>query len=244
MPTPRFFSKKPLQKLHTVELDDEAAHHCSRVLRLKTNQEIVLFDGSGGEHTATISAIEKRRVTAELTAFDENNRCSNISIELAIGLSKGDRFDWVIQKATELGVNSITPLTTSRTTLRLDNHRQEKKVLQWQKIAQSACEQSERNLIPLVSMPIAFDKWVNQVEADKKIVLDLHDNSELDTETTKPHSAALLIGPEGGLSTQEIQTAQDRGFSSLRLGPRTLRTETAPIAALTLIQYFWGDLKS
>ena len=149
--------------------------------------------------------------------------------------------DWVVQKATELGVTHITPLLTERTEVKLKAERAEKKLCHWQQIAVSACEQSGRNRVPHVAALTPLNNWLSATEANRKLVLHHRAIKGADPDST-PCSAALLIGPEGGLSDEEIQEAEGEGYQSLQLGPRVLRTETAPLAAITLLQSRWGDM--
>src|SRR5690606_3425388 len=169
------------------------------------------------------------------------NRESPLQLELAIGISRGERFEWVLQKATELGVTKITPLITERTEVKTSGDRQEKMLDRWQHIIISACEQCQRNLLPELAAPVQLNDYLPQVNSDLRFVLHHRDSKTLPTEQ-KPQSITLLIGPEGGLSESEIALAQQHNFNALTLGPRVLRTETAPVAAISLVQYLWGDL--
>jgi len=165
---------------------------------------------------------------------------SPLRIEMGIAVSRGERMDWVVQKATELGVTAISPLFTERTEVKLKAERAAKKLRHWQQIAISACEQSGRNQLPTIADFKALPNWLSAVEADRKFVL--HHRSDDHPGGEAPTSVALLIGPEGGLSEAEIEAAMDAGFEAMRLGPRVLRTETAPLAALSVLQSRWGDL--
>jgi 16S rRNA (uracil1498-N3)-methyltransferase len=149
--------------------------------------------------------------------------------------------DWVIQKATELGVTSITPINTERTNVKLSSDRLEKKQQHWQQVAISACEQCTRNTVPTVKPLLTLEGWLADCDADQKFVLHHRSNKNLD-EIKAPTSIALLIGPEGGLTADEIAQAEQAGFDALTLGPRVLRTETAPLAAISVLQHRWGDM--
>lgn len=241
MRIPRIFTQQALSSNTQLELPEEQSHYLSKVLRMQAGRELVLFNGEGGEYGATVVAVSKKSVLVEVGVFTAENRESPLKLELAIGVSRGDRMDWVLQKATELGVTKITPLITERTEVKLGGERADKKVGHWQQILVSACEQCQRNLLPVLSEPMAFSDWVAQCDAELKFVLHHRDSKGLPADVT-PKSLALLVGPEGGLTEDEIGQAVGLGFEPLTLGPRVLRTETAPVAAISLVQYLWGDL--
>lgn len=207
---------------------------------MQAGRELILFNGEGGEYSAEISAVHKKQVDVSVKEFTAENRQSHLQLELAIGVSRGERMDWVLQKATELGVTKITPLMTERTEVKLGGERADKKMEHWQQILISACEQCQRNILPALSEPQYFSDWISTCDAELKFVLHHRDNQGLpENQTTQ--SVALLIGPEGGLDDDEIAQAIAQKFSPLTLGPRVLRTETAPVAAISLVQYLWGD---
>lgn len=243
MRIPRIFSPKPLADHDEIELSEPASRHLLKVLRMETGRELVLFDGSGGEYSAElIGAGKPARV--RLGRFLPENRQSPLALTLAIGISRGDRFDWVVQKATELGATTIQPLFTQRCEVKLSGGRLQKKLAHWRQIAASACEQCQRNLLPALAEPLKLAQYLERARADLKLVL--HHRAELglrqlEQECDTPGSALLLVGPEGGLSQAEIEAALAKGFVPLRLGPRVLRTETAPVAALSVLQFHWGD---
>ena len=222
-------------------MPEAQSHYLGKVLRMQPGRELVLFNGEGGEYSATIEEVLKKSVLVSVGDFAADNRQSPLDLELAIGVSRGERMDWVLQKATELGVTKITPLITERTEVKLGGERADKKWGHWQQILISACEQCQRNLIPQLSEPVAYKDWVGQCDAELKFVLHHRDSKGLPPDKS-PQSLALLIGPEGGLDDSEISQALGHGFAPLTLGPRVLRTETAPVAAISLVQYLWGDL--
>lgn len=245
MRIPRIFSTEPLAGKTEVQLDEAASRHLVKVLRLGPGRPLILFDGTGGEYEAELLEAGKK-ARAKIGAFSENDRQSPLAITLAIGISRGDRFDWVIQKATELGASTIQPLFTERCEVRLSGERMEKKLGQWQQIAISACEQSARNRIPEILPPQKFTQFLEQSKSDTALKLVLHHRTEvtlagLEQQAGRPEAALLLVGPEGGLSAEEIELAMAQEFYPLRLGPRVLRTETAPVAALSILQFQWGD---
>ena len=242
MRIPRIYIDQPLAVRAQLCLGEEASRHIARVLRMQTGRELILFNGQGGEYRASITAVDKRRVEVALTAFDAIERESPLQITLGIGISRGERMDWVMQKATEMGVTAITPLFTGRTEVRLSGARLEKKHQHWRQVVAAACEQCQRNRLPQIDLPQALGDWLPRVAAARRFVLHHRSgDGALDT-AVKPESVALLIGPEGGLDNAEITAAEARGFAPLALGPRVLRTETAPLVAISLLQHLWGDL--
>ncbi|MET0379904.1 MAG: 16S rRNA (uracil(1498)-N(3))-methyltransferase [Spongiibacteraceae bacterium] len=242
MRNPRIFTPQVLASDVTLTLDEQASHHLSRVLRFQTGYTLTLFNGDGSEYPATITAVDKRSVTVAIAGKVATDRESPFAIHLGIAISKGDRMDLVVQKAVELGVASITPLLSERVEVRLHGERAEKKIQHWQGIVIAACEQCARNRVPQLNPIAALHDWIADVQAERKFVLHHRSAIQLGTVATAPTSAALLIGPEGGLSDSEISAAERADFSPLRLGPRVLRTETAPLAAITVLQYAFGDL--
>jgi len=243
---PRIFSTESLAGKSEVQLDEAASRHLVKVLRLGPGRPLVLFDGNGGEYQAElVEAGKKARVS--IGDHSQDDRESPLAITLAIGISRGDRFDWVIQKATELGVKDIQPLFTERCEVKLSGERLQKKLGQWQQIAISACEQCARNRVPEILPPLKFSQLLDTSKQGSTLKLVLHHRTdatlaELEQQSGRPHSALLLVGPEGGLSAEEIELALQQGFHPLRLGPRVLRTETAPVAALSVLQFQWGDI--
>ena len=241
MRIPRIYTEQTLSAGSEVELEESSSHHLLKVLRMSEGRELILFNGSGGEYAATISMAGKKVARVRLGDFSQDDRESPLITELAIGISKGDRFDWVLQKATELGVTKITPLFSERTEVKLQGERLQKRIGQWQKIIVGACEQCQRNRLPVLETPQALEAFLVNCTSEQKFVLHHRADAQL-RDISKPSSVALMIGPEGGLSDAEISAAENSGFISLTLGPRVLRTETAPITALTLVQSLWGDL--
>jgi 16S rRNA (uracil1498-N3)-methyltransferase len=240
MRIPRVFISQPLSSDQVIELDDATCHYLGKVLRMQEGRELHVFNGMGGEYAASILGVTKKSVCIRLGNFCADNRQSPLKLELAIGISRGERMDWVLQKATELGVTRITPLMTERIEVRLSGERLAKKMAHWQQILISACEQSQRYILPELSEPSNVEQWLSQVDAELKFVLHHRDSQGLPAGKS-PNSLALLIGPEGGLSEVEITQALAQNFSPLTLGPRVLRTETAPLVAISLVQYLWGD---
>lgn len=234
----RFFIDAPLS-LGQQELPEAQAHYIGRVLRLGVGDAVQLFDGSGLEYRGELIEAGKKSVRVELREQLDGLAESPLQIHLGQGLSRGERMDWAIQKAVELGVAEITPIVSERCEVRLKDERADKRLAHWRQVAISACEQCGRSRLPLIHAPLTLDDWLAQVEADLKLVL--HPVAEPLTSHAKPASLAFLIGPEGGLSDAEVDQAVERGFAAARLGPRVLRTETAPVVALSVAQQLWGD---
>jgi 16S rRNA (uracil1498-N3)-methyltransferase len=242
MRVPRVFTDQPLQAGSTVTLEEAPSRHLAKVLRMTPGRELILFNGQGGEFTATLTELGKKTVEATLDAFTAEDRESPLDLELAIGLSRGDRMDWVIQKATELGATRITPLFTERTEVKLKGDRLEKKWEHWRQVIISACEQCQRNRLPTLAQPQALADWLaaERTAGTRRFVLHHRDSKGLPAQEALTH-VSLLVGPEGGLSEEEIEQARAFGCEPLTLGPRVMRTETAPVAAISLAQYLWGD---
>ena len=242
MRIPRIYLSQSLSAGNDVELDSNALRHVVQVLRLKAGHPLILFNGEGGEYTAELTRVEKRRATAHITEFQDINRESNLYTHLGLGISKGERMDFALQKSVELGVNEITPLFTEHCVVQLGDKRALKKREHWQAVIISACEQSGRNTLPIVNAPQSIKHWINISSSTTKLILDPVASTTL--ATVKPGTAGVIlaIGPEGGFSQTEIDLAQENDFIGITLGPRVLRTESAAIASLTAIQALWGDL--
>lgn len=242
MRNPRLHTNQSLAAGASLTLGEQSSHYLSRVLRLPVGAAITLFNGDGNDYAATISAIDKRSVTISVEMAAAVHNESPLAIHLGIAISKGERMDFVMQKATELGVTAITPLISERVEVRLSGERAEKRWQHWHGIIVSACEQCGRARLPKLNAVTPLSEWIGSVESERKFVLHHRSEQSLDAQI-KPSSVALLIGPEGGLSPQEIGAAERADFNALTLGPRVLRTETAPLTALAVLQYQWGDLR-
>lgn len=242
MRIPRLYLNAPLSAGQPVLLDEPQSHYLSKVLRMEAGRELEVFNGDGNEYRATIIKVDKRAVEIAVLSGVEVNRESPLHTHLAIGISRGERMDWVLQKATELGVTKITPLFTERTEVRLQGERLEKKIQHWQQITLSACEQCQRNVPPQLLPAQDISSFLPQDNSTLRLVLH-HRSEQTLRQLPAPSSATLLVGPEGGLSGWEIESAIGQfGYTPLTLGPRVLRTETAPVAALVAVQMLWGDL--
>ncbi|RTR05611.1 16S rRNA (uracil(1498)-N(3))-methyltransferase [Halomonas nitroreducens] len=241
MKAPRIHVAAALDAGGDVVLPEGAARHVARVLRLGEGALLVLFDGAGVEAEAVLVEAGRKRVVARVEALYQGRSESPLAVHLGQAISKGDRMDYAIQKAVELGVTAITPLYTEHGDVRLKGDRETRKLAHWQAVAASACEQCGRATLPPVHPPLALADWLAGREEALRLVLHPGTPGALDRQAAPP-SAALLIGPEGGLSPGEVETATAAGFAPLSLGPRILRTETAPVVALTLLQDRFGDL--
>lgn len=237
----RIFQDIPLAANQAITLDKAASNHLIKVLRLKDQQSFTLFNGSGGEYTATLQISAKTAIAVlheQLTPVTE----SCLEIHLFQGISKGDRMDFAIQKSVELGVTRITPVFCGRTVVNLKADRLEKKLQHWRSIAISACEQCGRNIIPEISMAVDFKTALHDKSDCLNVLLDPLSATRIHDLTPADKKLGILIGPEGGLTEEEVKLASEAGFCGVRLGPRILRTETAALAAIATAQALWGDL--
>jgi 16S rRNA (uracil1498-N3)-methyltransferase len=243
MRTPRIHHPASLTSGTRIELSDTAANHVSRVLRLPVGAPLILFNGEGGEFSAIINAIDKRRVLVVVGSFQDQEREPPLQIWLAQGVSRGERMDYTIQKAVELGVSRVIPLFTDHCGVQLQGERLEKRIKHWQGVVISACEQCGRNRIPPVDTPATLTQWLAMPGDGLRLVLAPDAEFSLAQLPAPGGPVTLLIGPEGGLSEQEITLAKQAGYAGLRLGPRILRTETAAVAALAAMLGTWGDFR-
>ncbi|HWM29930.1 MAG TPA: 16S rRNA (uracil(1498)-N(3))-methyltransferase, partial [Woeseiaceae bacterium] len=244
-PPNRLYVPEALRPGHELRLDDERAHYVARVLRLRVGDGLVLFDGSGGEFAAAIAEVSKRGIVVRIGERREQNVESPLPIALIQGISRGERMDFVVQKATELGVHRITPLVTEFSVVRLDGGRSGKRREHWSRIAASACEQCGRNVVPAIDAPQSFSGWLESGASSAVARILLHPGAKgtLAGLERIHDRVELLIGPEGGLSDSEVMQAEAAGFSACSLGPRILRTETAALAAIAVLQARWGDFR-
>jgi 16S rRNA (uracil1498-N3)-methyltransferase len=241
MRTTRIYYPNNLSLDQTVTLTDQAANHLRNVLRAELGDACVLFNGDGYEYHAQISALNKKDVQVQITETILCSRQSPLSIHLGQGISRGEKMDWVIQKSTELGVHEITPLITERCNLRLDSERWEKKRQHWQAVAISACEQCGRTDKVTIHTPQLLSNWLQTTFSGMRIMLDPQAIKNI-KQLTAPTAIQLLVGSEGGLSEGEAQDATTAGFMGVQLGPRILRSETTPIAVISILQHLFGDL--
>lgn len=242
---PRVYASQLLKPLKNYHFEPQQAHYISHVLRLKPNAKITLFDGSGYEFTAQLT-LQKKQLSADILSSHAITTESPLNSLLVQGISRGERMDFTLQKATELGVSAILPIFTQRSVVQLDNKRLEKKQAHWAGVMQSAAEQSGRSKLPILHPIIKFKSWLDSYSSTDTdgILLSPTAGLSLGKIQIRNKACVLLVGPEGGLTDIEIQQSIDAGFTAVTLGPRILRTETAPLVALSLLQNNYGDLDS
>lgn len=240
----RIYTGQPLQVGDELSLDEAAVRHLVQVLRLKAGAKVLLFNGDGYDYGAHLADVSRRHARAMVAFRSEPAEVEpTMRIHLGIGLSKGDRMDFAIQKAVELGVISITPLITERCVVRLPGERLEKKLQHWRQVVIAACEQCGRRRIPQCHEIATLPDWLASGATGYGLLLDHRSEHTLPQLDPPSGKLSLLIGPEGGLSETERTLAGTAGFNGVRLGPRVLRTETAPLAAIAAIQALWGDFR-
>lgn len=235
----------PLVSGQRVKLEGNAASHITRVLRLRVGAALVLFDGSGGEYGGSIDQAHGGEVIVAVGARADAERESPLPVTLAQGVSRGERMDLVVQKATELGVSHLVPVLTERSVVRLSAQQSDRKVNHWRAIVIAACEQCGRNRLPPVAAPVTLREFLAGdagAAPATRLLLSPSGTATLEDVPRPAAGVTVLVGPEGGLTDEEEQAAVTAGFTALRLGPRVLRTETAAIAALALLQREFGDL--
>lgn len=236
----RFFIDAQLELGVDLQLTEQVFHHWVKVLRAQVGDSATLFNGQGGEYQVTLSEINKKSATVRVDHFNPDNRALATQVVLGQVMSKGDRMDYAVQKATELGVHQIQLLTSERCEMRLKYERDQKKIDHWQAIATAACEQCGMNIVPKILPPLSLEQWFASQLPESKLVL-APEVEKTQVLTNMPTALALLIGPEGGLSEAEIHAANRHGFQNWCIGDRVLRTETAPVVALSIIIYKLQD---
>ena len=243
MRIPRIFVDIDLAENAKVELPDSAFQHVCKVLRLKNGNPVRLFNGQGGQYHGELCEVEKRSAYVQLTHFETLHNESPLKVTIGQTLSRGERMDYAIQKAVESGVYEIQPLFSTRCEVKLQDNRLEKRLQHWQQVAISAAEQSGRGIVPNIKPPMNLIDWVANCNDMLKLTLHHHSAKPISQyQQPSNNRIALLIGPEGGLTEQEVETARTHNFNAIALGPRVLRTETAPIVALTALNLLWGDV--
>jgi 16S rRNA (uracil1498-N3)-methyltransferase len=243
MTAPRFYFPPPLPPGATLELPREAAHHAQRVLRLRVNDAVQVFDGEGGALDAKIGEISGKRVMLHELQTCMANVESPLRIVLAQAMCGSEKMDWVLQKATELGAAEIQPVQTQRSIAKVSGERAEKRAAHWRSVTIAACEQCGRNVLPQIRVPQEFGAWLTGMQGRpcSKFILLPEGGMSLREQSAPMDDAVLLIGPEGGFSVEETLMAQHAGFVPIRLGGRVLRTETAAMAGIAALQTLWGD---
>jgi 16S rRNA (uracil1498-N3)-methyltransferase len=240
----RFYHSEKLELKHVVELIAQTHIHATKVLRLKVGDQFALFNGDGYDYVAKVIELSKHKTSVEIIDRYQVNHESPLKITLAQGLAAGDKMDWIIQKAVELGIQSIQPLLTERSIVKLDRERADKKLEHWRTVAISACEQTGRSIIPDILSPIHIAQWLsnqNQIANSLKLILTPAKAQNIN-HLEKPSSPVVfMVGPEGGFSEKEMNLALSSSFVPVNFGKRVLRTETASVVALSIMQNLWGD---
>ena len=239
---PRFYCPVPLTPGARFDLPDEAAHHAGKVLRLAPGEEVIVFNGQGGEWHGRLEKAG-RGLAVQLEAFVETDREPSLDITLVQCLPAADKMDWIVQKAVELGVSTIRPVVARRSVIRLSGERMERRVAHWQAVAVAACEQCQRNRVPAVAPLVDLSQFLAEAPAQNamRMILAPGATRRLAELPAPSGPVALLVGPEGGFEDAELAAAAFAGFVPLVLGPRVLRTETAGMAALAAMMALWGD---
>lgn len=238
--TSRFFVPATLSPGAEIELPDRAGRHCS-VLRLQRGDTVIVFNGEGGEFVAELTRVSRGVVAVHLVSKRATERESPLAIELAQCVSSGDRMDLTVQKSTELGVSRIVPIASERSIVKLAGQRADRRVAHWRSVAIAACEQCGRNRVPDVAAITDFREFLPKTTAGRLRLLLAQDAAQELKALTPKGGVTLLIGPEGGLTSDERRSAEGNGFVPVRFGPRVLRTETAPLAVIATMQALWGD---
>ncbi|MCS2166228.1 16S rRNA (uracil(1498)-N(3))-methyltransferase [Scandinavium manionii] len=242
MRIPRIYHPEFITAGSQIALSEDAANHVGRVLRMGAGQAIQLFDGSNQVFEAEIIQAEKKSVRVNVLSGETDDRESPLHIHLGQVMSRGEKMEFTIQKSIELGVSLITPLFSERCGVKLDAERLNKKLQQWQKIAIAACEQSGRNVVPEIRPAMTLEQWCAEEESGLKLNLHPRASASINTLPQPVERVRLLIGPEGGLSADEIAMTARYAFTDILLGPRVLRTETTALTAITALQVRFGDL--
>ena len=243
MRVPRIFTDQQLTSQSQILLETEASHHLSQVLRLQSGAELKLFNGAGEEYVGILAQTNNDRVSVKILELLRIELDPPLQIILIIGISRGERMDFALQKAVELGVNSIQPIFTERCVVKLTGKRLTYRMEHWRKVIVNACEQSGRCRIPELQDAEKYATTLTQTRQGHTLLLDHRSQQTLWGLPQPDASVTLLVGPEGGLSEDERALAKQQGFVSIKLGPRVLRTETAPLAAIAAIQAMWGDFR-
>jgi 16S rRNA (uracil1498-N3)-methyltransferase len=242
MRIPHIYQPSDITLNNSLHLDDDAAGHIARVLRMQVGEHVSLFNNQGGEYLCEITEVTKKKVSVKPIKFENKSCESPLQVHLGQGISRGDKMDFTIQKAVELGITEITPLFTTRCGVKLSGERLHKKHQQWQKIAIAAAEQSGRNTITIVHPPLELNEWLAQSSNALKLTLHPRATQSIKTLPEPKEGIRFVVGPEGGFTESEMENTTEQGFIDIRLGPRVLRTETAALTVLSALQLQFGDL--
>jgi len=240
MRIPRVYQDTGLTSGNQLLLEAGASQHLLKVLRLRDGASLIIFDGRGVSYSAILLGNRAGRAEIELQSPLDENTQSPLRLHVGLGISKGERMDYAIQKLVETGVHEITPLLTEHTVVKLDARRAQSRLQHWQGIIIGACEQCGRNILPELHTVTAVGDWLQAEQAGCRLLFDAEGDERLQS-IPAPDSLCVLIGPEGGLSAAEREQAKTRGFRAVRLGPRILRAETAAVAISAALQTLWGD---
>ena len=224
------------------DLSAEAAHHIRSVLRLVQDAELILFNGNGGEYEARLTQVTRGVVRVTATSHRDAHTESPLELTLVQSISRGERMDYTIQKAVELGIQRIVPVVSQRTVVRLDPKRADKRLSHWRGIARHAAEQSGRTRVPELCAITPLEQWLIERDVAHRFLLNPLAHLGLAAQTPSTPAITIIAGPEGGFETSEVEALEATGAVSVHLGPRTLRTETAAVSALSIVQALWGDL--
>ena len=239
----RVYTEATLEVSTTAVLSKAASHHLLRVLRCRRNDQLTLFNGLGGSYTGRIVSASTHPVEVEILDFEPETAEPGLLITLGLGISRSLHMDYAVQKSVELGVHTIVPLFTERSNVRLDKNRARSRMEHWEKIIIHACEQSGRNILPILDSPRDLNEWVSNCQSPARFLLAPSARQSLAGATLNSRATGILVGPEGGLTDAEQARAEEQGYVPVKLGPRILRTETAAVAAVTALQVLWGDLR-
>jgi 16S rRNA (uracil1498-N3)-methyltransferase len=243
MRIPRIYTAQVLREHGRLTLEHDPARHLHQVLRLKPGARLYLFDGSGRDFAARIESTGRGGVEVSVQSAGAPEPAPPLAIRLLLGISKGERMEYAVQKAVELGVEELIPLLTEHTVVKLDPPRLARRLEHWRKVVIGACEQSGRRRLPKLGPPRELAVQLEEETVGVRLVLDAGATASLTDLALSAARVSLLVGPEGGLSERELRSATAAGFVPLRLGPRILRTETAPLAAIAAMQALWGDFR-
>ena len=242
----RFYHSKSININETIVMDNFAAHHAIKVLRIKNDDKLILFNGDGSDYQGQVVNIDKKNVEVLINSKKIINNESNLNVTLLQALTSNDKMDWIIQKTTELGISNIQPIICERSIVKIKNDKIQKKILHWRQVSIAACEQCGRAKIPKIHEPENIIKYLEKVtKSDNETKIILSPDATQSLNKVSPNieqDIKVLIGPEGDFTKQELEFAIKKGFLSIKIGPRILRTETAPISILSILQYKYGDI--
>ncbi len=242
MRIPRIYTAQELTVGAEILLPEQAGEHAVRVLRLERGHPLILINGDGHEYEAELASRAKRAVTAIIKQVRAVDREATLSITLAQSIARGEKMDWILQKATELGVSRIVPLITERTEVKLDEERAERRMAHWDSVIESACEQCGRTTLPVLSPPQRIDRWLTALDfGGMRLAMIPGGETTVHELPSMQAGVMVVVGPEGGLSEQDVAMLRQGDFVGLKLGPRILRTETAGVAVIAALQALYGD---